>query len=218
MRIRKGILRILAQLPGAAGILLRQRSYPRLLAHCGRKGLFGHNIQFLGEERINLGTGVVVGDNVVLQVDTNKKENSIFIENDVFLGTGTTILALNGPVRIGQGTSLGSFCSIRGDTFVTIGAETLFAAYCEVGSAPFNAAQHSQCKKTVPLPTSTGITVGKGCWLGVRSRILPEAGVGDGCIVGAHAVICQDLAPLSVAVGDPAYTLYMRTKKANGCP
>ena len=46
--------------------------------------------------------------------------------------------------------------------------------------------------------------VGKNCFIGGRSLILPGVTVGDGSIVGAGAVVTKDVPPRSAVAGNPA--------------
>lgn len=43
------------------------------------------------------------------------------------------------------------------------------------------------------------IVVGKGCWIGARTTILPGVTIGEGCIIAAGSIVTKDI---------PANTLY----------
>ena len=49
--------------------------------------------------------------------------------------------------------------------------------------------------------------IGRDCFVGGRAMILPGVSVGDGCVIGAGAVVTRDLPPGSVAAGNPARVL-----------
>lgn len=51
-----------------------------------------------------------------------------------------------------------------------------------------------------PRPTRLGANV----WIGHDAVVMPGVVVGDGSIVGARSVVCGDVPPFSVAVGNPA--------------
>jgi acetyltransferase-like isoleucine patch superfamily enzyme len=48
------------------------------------------------------------------------------------------------------------------------------------------------------------VIIGAGTWLGIGVVVLPGVTIGQGCAVGANAVVTRDLADFSVAVGVPA--------------
>ena len=57
-------------------------------------------------------------------------------------------------------------------------------------------------------PMSTGVVrIGNGCWIGAKAVILKDVELGDGCVVGAGAVVTKSVAPCSVVVGVPAKTV-----------
>ena len=47
------------------------------------------------------------------------------------------------------------------------------------------------------------ISVGKNCFIGCRSIILPNVRIGDNCIIGAGSIVNQTIPNNSVAVGNP---------------
>lgn len=48
------------------------------------------------------------------------------------------------------------------------------------------------------------ISIGNACWIGSRATILPGASIGQGCTIGACAVVSGHIPEYSVAVGVPA--------------
>jgi acetyltransferase-like isoleucine patch superfamily enzyme len=46
--------------------------------------------------------------------------------------------------------------------------------------------------------------IGKRCFIGARSIILPGVEIGDECVVGAGSVVTRSLPPRSMAAGNPA--------------
>lgn len=49
--------------------------------------------------------------------------------------------------------------------------------------------------------------IGRNCFIGGRSMILPGVEIGDGCIVGAGAVVTKSVPPRCVVAGNPARIL-----------
>ena len=54
------------------------------------------------------------------------------------------------------------------------------------------------------------VEIGNDVWIGDRVIILPGVHIGDGCIIGAGAVVTHDLPPMSVASGVPARVIRNR--------
>ena len=67
------------------------------------------------------------------------------------------------------------------------------------------------------LALQTGpIKVGRGAFVGARSFILPGVTLGEGCIVGAAAVVTRDVADYCIVAGNPARPI--GTRPANSLP
>ena len=49
-----------------------------------------------------------------------------------------------------------------------------------------------------------GIVLEDNVWLGGNVVILPGVRIGEGAVIGAGAVVTRDIAPFSIAVGNPA--------------
>ena len=53
--------------------------------------------------------------------------------------------------------------------------------------------------------------IGKNCFIGGRAIILPGIEVGDGCIIGAGAVVTKSVPPHCVVAGNPARIIHPDT-------
>lgn len=54
------------------------------------------------------------------------------------------------------------------------------------------------------------VHIGNDVWLGDRVIVLPGVHIGDGCVIGAGAVVTRDIPPYSVAAGVPAKVIKTR--------
>jgi acetyltransferase-like isoleucine patch superfamily enzyme len=46
--------------------------------------------------------------------------------------------------------------------------------------------------------------VGRNCFIGGRSMILPGVTIGDNCVIGAGSIVTRDVPPNSIVAGNPA--------------
>ena len=188
--------------PGAFGLALRKTLFPSLLGACGRNVIFGQNVVLRHPHKIRIADNVVIDDNCLL--DAKGDDNSgITIGSGVFVGRNSILSCKNGDIALGDGANIGFNCEIFSASRVTIGADTLLAAYCYVigGDHDFSdpsAAVLAQGRR------SSGVTIGAGAWLGAGAKILDGVTIGDRAIVGAGAVVRDAVAAGAIAVGVPA--------------
>lgn len=196
--------------PGLIGLLLRQKLYPRYLKKCGRDVLFGRFVDIRnGKEKISIGSGVIVNDFAQLCGDDGESaESSLQIEDNVFIGARTTLKLTNGSITIKTGANLGSGCVLHSDEHIVLENDVLIAAFCEIGKKHHNEkGEHTSSENSL----KTKITqIDSGCWLGARAAIADGVHIGEGSIVGAHAVVSSDLPDYVVATGNPAEVLRKR--------
>jgi acetyltransferase-like isoleucine patch superfamily enzyme len=189
-------------MPGALGLALRRWLYRGLLGRCGRNVVFGQNVVLRHPHKIRIGDDVVVDDNCLL--DAKGESNAgITIGNGVFVGRNTILSCKNGDIDIGDGANIGFNCEVFSGSRVSIGANTLFAAYCYVigGGHHFEDPARAIADQG---RRSAGVTVGQGVWLGAGAKILDGVTVGVDAIVGAGAVVSVDVPDRAVAMGRPA--------------
>ena len=111
-----------------------------------------------------------------------------------------------------------------------LGDKLIIGKFCQIGhNAEFimNGANHQMnCASTYPfyifkgweqeppkkedLPYKGDTIIGNDVWIGQNAVILPGVHIGDGCIIGANAVVGSDLPPYSVAAGNPAKVIRKR--------
>jgi len=188
--------------PGALGLALRRALYPSLLGACGRNVVFGQNVTIRHPHKVRIADNVVIDDNCL--VDAKGEGNAgITIGSGVFVGRNSILSCKNGDIEIADGANIGFNCEIFSASRVTIGRDTLLAAYCYVIGG-----DHDFSDPSVPVlaqeRTSSGVTVGAGAWLGAGAKILDGVSIGDRAIVGAGAVVREAVPAGAIAVGIPA--------------
>jgi acetyltransferase-like isoleucine patch superfamily enzyme len=199
--------------PGALGLALRKTFFPSLLGACGRNVIFGQNVVLRHPHKIRIGDNVVIDDHCL--VDAKGTTNrGITIGSGVFVGRNTILSCKNGDIDLADGANVGFNCEIFSASRVTIGRDTLLAAYCYVigGDHDFGdpaAAVLAQGRR------SAGVTVGAGVWLGAGAKILDGVAIGDRAIVGAGAVVREAVPDGAIAVGIPARIVGQRDAAVN---
>jgi len=106
---------------------------------------------------------------------------------------------------------IGDFCTIVGAIIITNGAISIgdyaFIAH-EVVLADDDFARPDS---TSPAKISPMIVIGRNAWIGARATLLGGARVGENAIVGAGAVVSEDVPANSIAIGNPAQIVSSRS-------
>jgi len=125
------------------------------------------------------------------------------------LGLGVELNPWGGHIRLGRHVFLGPYVVIYGHGGVEIGDHSLISMHCCIVSSNHNVPPRGKIIRHEPdilLPTKIGSDV----WLGAGVIVLGGVTIGDGCVVGASAVVTKDLPPYSIAVGVPARVIGKR--------
>lgn len=194
--------------PGALGLALRRTLYPSLLGSCGRNVVFGQNVVLRHPHKIHIGDNVMIDDHVLLDAkgSTNR---GITIASGVFVGRNTILSSKNGDIELGENVNIGFNCEVFSASRVTIGRDTMLAAYCYVvgGDHDWSEPGASVLEQG---RTSAGVTIGAGAWLGAGVKVLDGASIGDRAVVGAGAVVKDAVPEGMIAVGMPARVVRAR--------
>lgn len=105
--------------------------------------------------------------------------------------SGVTIYARKG-IEIGENTAIGGNTKILDNDFHPIEAETRNKLLMDKNGGDSD------------LIPAKPIKIGKNCFIGCNAIILKGSELGDGCVVGAGAVVSGKFEPNSVIVGNPA--------------
>jgi acetyltransferase-like isoleucine patch superfamily enzyme len=193
---------------GAAGFALRKLMFPWLLGACGRNVIFGQNVVLRHPHKIRIGDNVVIDDNCL--IDAKGETNTgISIGSGVFVGRNTILSCKNGDIELADGANVGFNCEIFSASRVSIGRETLLAAYCYVIGGDHDSGDASEAILAQGR-RSAGVWVGSGAWLGAGAKVLDGVTIGDRAIIGAGAVVRDAVPDAAVAVGVPARVIGQR--------
>jgi acetyltransferase-like isoleucine patch superfamily enzyme len=196
------IVTLCSALPGALGLWLRSKLYPRLLGRTGRNVTFGTGVVLRHPHKIRIGDDVVIDDACCL--DAKGVENrGIEIGNGVFIGRGTILSCKNGDIVVDDHANIGFNCEIFSGRRVRLGKRALVAAYTYLVGG-----DHVSDRTDRPVlhqgRVARGIEVDDNVWLGAHVVVADGVTIGRDAIVGAGAVVRDRIPPFAVAAGVPA--------------
>ena len=126
--------------------------------------------------------------------------------NQCCISFGTTFsdpkVIIEDGVYIGSGCDIG-YAHIKKDTIIGSGVHILSGL-----------SQHGFDSLDMPIKDQPGkyekVTIGKDSWIGNGAVI--GADIGEGCVIGAGAVVVRPITDYSIAVGNPARVIKNRKK------
>lgn len=199
---------LVSWIPGAFGIFIRSKLYPLLIKNVGKNVVFGTNVVIRHPQKIKIGNNVIIDDNCVLDAKGDSN-NGIYIGNNVFIGRNTILSCKNGDIDIKDNTNISFNCGIYSASTVTIEENVLVAAYTF-----FIGGGHTFDKKDIPVieqkSISKGILVKNNAWIGTGVSVLDGITIGKDSVIGAGAVLTQDIPDFTIAAGVPARVIKNR--------
>ncbi|ALE05156.1 hypothetical protein AL755_06140 [Arthrobacter sp. ERGS1:01] len=104
-------------------------------------------------------------------------------------------------ISIGRGSFINYDAFLDGSAAITIGARVQFGPGVMVITGSHHiAGPQERAGANYALP----VVIGDGCWIGARAVILPGVTIGPGCVIAAGAVVSADCERNSVYAGVPA--------------
>lgn len=137
-------------------------------------------------------------------------KGKIQIGDQGWIENGAVLWAFDGSIRAGNHVFLGPYVTIYGHGGVEIGDDTLVSMKATILSSNHqipDRSRHIRWESSELLPTK----IGRDVWIGANAVILGGVTIGDGCVVGAGAVVTKDLPAYSVAMGVPAKVVRSRS-------
>ena len=119
-----------------------------------------------------------------------------------------------GPeVSIGDRSGIGINCEMYGP--VSIGNDVMMGPEVIVYTSGHRFERTDISMMDQGFTDVKPVTIGNDVWIGRRVIIMPGVTIGDGCVIGAGAVVTKDIPPYSVAVGVPAKVIKSRLCNIN---
>ncbi len=196
--------------PGALGLALRSKLYPRLMGSCGRGVVFGTNVVLRHPHKIHIGANTIVDDNCML--DAKGVDNDgITLGEGVFIGRNTILSCKDGNIALADGANVGFNCEIYSSSDVRIGADTMIAAYVYlVGGGNYDLEASAPAFGEQTALESQGIEVAGNVWIGAHCTVLDGTQIQTGAVVAAGSVVSATVATNTVVGGVPARVIKKR--------
>ena len=199
------IVTLVSWIPGALGLLLRSKLYPKILGSVGKNVSFGVNITFRHPRKVFIGDNVVIDDYCVL--DAKGSTNAgIKIGNGVFIGRNTIFSCHNGDIILEDNVNMGVNCLVTSMNSVLIKKNNLIAGYVYIVGA-----DHIAERTDVPVlfqgRRAKGVVLEENIWLGAKVVVLDGAHIGRDAIIGAGSIVGGEIPEYAIAVGTPARVL-----------
>jgi acetyltransferase-like isoleucine patch superfamily enzyme len=196
------VMLVASWVPGALGLWLRSKLYPRILGRVGRNVVFGVNVTLRHPHKIAIADNVVIDDQCCL--DAKGTDNTgITIAQGVFIGRNTILSCKNGDIVIDDHANIGFNCEIFSASRVHVGKHILMAAYTYLVGG-----DHLYDRVDIPVlqqgRTARGVDVGDGAWLGTHVVVADGSTIGRDAIIGAGAVVVGAIPEFAIATGIPA--------------
>lgn len=146
--------------------------------------------------------------------DETEKRSALIHEIFAEIGEGSFA---QGPIYIHYGTHtkigkrvfMNFNLTIQDDAFVTIGDDCNFGPGVSIVTpvhpmvADERRLMYNPDGSPIRLCYAKPVTIGKDCWFGANVTVCPGVTIGDGCVIGAGAVVTRDIPANSFAAGNP---------------
>jgi acetyltransferase-like isoleucine patch superfamily enzyme len=173
------------------GLLLRFVSAVKAAKYFTASGtnlIVKHNAEFVLTDNAIL----EIGDNCTIQsyafFQLTKPHPRVYIGNNTVIGRHCMVTAKN-LIRIGNDVLMGSFVQVIDHNHGTARGEILRNQAAEIGE----------------------VIIGNDVWIGAGAKILSNAHIGHGAVIGSNAVVTRDIPDYAIAAGVPAKVLRYRT-------
>jgi acetyltransferase-like isoleucine patch superfamily enzyme len=135
-------------------------------------------------------------------------EGSISIGSDVWVGPGSWLQSLSPgsgvALAIGDGTSIAGNVTISAVRSIRLGKKVLLARGVYISDHSHRYDDTSCAILDQGIDRMEPVEIGDGAWLAENVVVCPGVRIGRGAVVGANAVVTEDVPDFSLAVGAPA--------------
>jgi acetyltransferase-like isoleucine patch superfamily enzyme len=198
------ILNVFGWVPTVVGVGLRAFVY-RLIMKLDGLPAIESGVRISYASNVHLGRNVYLDRGVYLHA----LPAGISIGDSTFVMHHTMLHVFNfrdlpqAEIRIGKNCFIGEFNVVRGQGGVTIGDDVYTGPMVQIVAVNHMYDDPTRLIRQQGI-TAQGITIEDDVWIGANAVILDGVTVGRGSVIGAGAVVANDIPPYSIAVGTPA--------------
>jgi acetyltransferase-like isoleucine patch superfamily enzyme len=142
----------------------------------------------------------------------------IAVGSDVFVGAGSWLQAIGDEqggrvaLTIGDGTSIAGSCVLSAASSVRLGRKVLLARNVYISDHIHAYRDTTRAVLDQGIERIEPVEIDDGAWLGQNVVVCPGVRIGRGAVVGANAVVVEDVPDHTLAVGAPARVVKRFTK------
>jgi acetyltransferase-like isoleucine patch superfamily enzyme len=142
-------------------------------------------LRLSGEERIQIGDGVFLGEGCWLQALPDGDNRAV-------------------AISVGSGTSIAGACVISAVRNVCLEPHVLLARNVYISDHIHKYSRRNEPISTQGVEKIRAVRIKRGAWLGQNVVVCPGVTIGAGSVVAANSVVYEDIPDFSVAAGAPA--------------
>lgn len=190
-----------AHVPGAPGYVLRKLLMVPLLKNAGEGVQVGKSVTFRHPEKISIGDQTAIDDLCILDArGLDGRDGEFEIGNEVLIARGTALTAKadHGVIEIGDHSTIGKNCILSSSGGIRIGKWVGIGGDCYLGGGRYGTDWADVPMMKQELYTEGPVVIGDDCRIGAGARVLDGVEIGRGSIIGAGAIIREDVPEYTV--------------------
>ncbi len=195
-------------IPSFFGVLLRGLVYRIIITASSSFGI-EENVQICHAKNLTLGKNVFIGRNSYISASDGGisiGDNTCFVSN-CYINVFNYNKQMGKKISIGKNVVFAHGCAIHGHSGVEIGDGTIFGPGTKIISGKHGNLSRETNFRHADILADTPVIIGRNVWIGTNVSILPGVKIGDSVVVGAGAVVTNDLEAYSIYAGSPAKLL-----------
>lgn len=200
---------LLNPVQGMAGLALRRMLFPGMFGGVGQGVIFGHHLSLRSPYRIFIGDNTVIDEYAFLSY-RGDPEQRLRIGSNSFIGRYSQLKVRHGAMELGDKVTIGPFCHLGTISRLIVGDYCLFGTNCFIGGIQHGFKDPDRPIVEQELSDRGGVEINRDVWLGSHVVVNDGVHIGEGAVIGANAVVTDDIPAFAIAAGVPAKVIDSR--------